>query len=167
MSAQMLIRLTQIDYDREVALVALTPSALEDRIIGMARIIFLADGSTGEFAVVLGDSWQGKGVGAILLRPCLAFAKTYGLKKVYGLVLRENRQMLSLGKKLGFNIKREPGYSDIEIEIDMETLDLSQGGCDEDNLQTRRRHDEDASDNFGGNTGIDGVRDGILGPGLY
>jgi len=127
MSTQMLTRFTQIDYDREVALVALAPGSPEGRIIGMARIIFLADGDSGEFAIVLADSWQGKGVGAVLLKRCLAFAWKYGLKRVYGLVLSENRQMLHLGKKLGFTIKRESGTTDIELEIDMETLDFSQG----------------------------------------
>ncbi|WDP88558.1 MAG: bifunctional acetate--CoA ligase family protein/GNAT family N-acetyltransferase [Desulfobacter sp.] len=120
LSKEMLIRLTQIDYDREVALVAVSPPEPGEKIIGVARIIF-AGGGAGEFAIMLADSWQGKGIGAALLKRCLAFARKAGLKRVYGLVLSENRQMLSLGKKLGFKRTVTPGTGEIELEIDMDT----------------------------------------------
>lgn len=64
----MLIQLTQIDYDREIALVALFPPLPGGKIIGSARIIFTANGTEGEFAIMLADSWQGKGIGAALLK---------------------------------------------------------------------------------------------------
>lgn len=124
LSKEMLIKFTQIDYDREVALVALTPSSLGEKMIGVARIIFLPDGKTGEFAIILADYWHGKGVGAALLKRCLAFSKKCGLKTVYGLVMNENTQMIKLGKKLGFTIRRDPDSYDIELSIDLDTLDM-------------------------------------------
>ncbi|WDP87969.1 MAG: bifunctional acetate--CoA ligase family protein/GNAT family N-acetyltransferase [Desulfobacter sp.] len=127
LSKSMLIKLTQIDYDREVALVAFAPDLSGDQIIGAARVISLTDGETGEFAIVLADPWQGKGVGAGLLKRCLAFSQRVGLKTVYGLVLNENTQMRKLGKKLGFQIKKAPDSCDIELRIDLETL----GGQDQ------------------------------------
>ncbi|MGD9823505.1 bifunctional acetate--CoA ligase family protein/GNAT family N-acetyltransferase [Desulfobacter sp.] len=124
LSRRMLIQLTQIDYDREVALVALFPAQSGEKIIGSARIIFTANGTEGEFAIMLADSWQGKGVGAALLKSCLAFSKRYGLKRVFGVVLRENRQMLRLADKLGFKKVTTPASGEIEISIDIEKLDL-------------------------------------------
>ncbi len=124
LSKRMLIQLTQIDYDREVALVALFPVQPGGKIIGSARIIFTANGTEGEFAIMLADSWQGKGIGAVLLKSCLAFSKRYGLKRVFGLVLRENRQMLRLADKLGFKKAGSPAANEIELHVDIEKLDL-------------------------------------------
>lgn len=124
LSKRMLIQLTQIDYDREVALVALFPAQSGGKIIGSARIIFTASGTEGEFAIMLADSWQGKGIGAALLKSCLAFSKRYGLKRVFGVVLRENRQMLRLADKLGFKKASSRASNEIELIIDIEKLDL-------------------------------------------
>ncbi|WP_020587353.1 GNAT family N-acetyltransferase [Desulfobacter curvatus] len=124
LSKRMLIQLTQIDYDREVALVAWFPAHNGEKIIGSARIIFTANGTEGEFAIMLADSWQGKGVGAALLKSCLAFSKRYGLKRVFGVVLRENKQMLRLADKLGFKKVGTPASSEIELIIDIDKLDL-------------------------------------------
>ncbi|HKL82714.1 MAG TPA: GNAT family N-acetyltransferase [Desulfobacter sp.] len=124
LSKRMLIQLTQIDYDREVALVAMLPTPSGEKIIGSARIIFTANSTEGEFAIMLADSWQGKGIGAALLKSCLAFSKRYGLKRVSGVVLRENRQMLGLADKLEFKKVRTPTSSEVEIIIDIEKIDL-------------------------------------------
>ena len=124
LSKRMLIQLTQIDYDREVALVALLSTPSGEKIIGSARIIFTANITEGEFAIMLADSWQGKGIGAALLKSCLAFSKRYGLKRVFGTVLRKNRQMLRLADKLGFKKVRTSSSSEVELIIDIEKLDL-------------------------------------------
>ena len=101
----MLARFTQIDYDREIALVAIDEEAQTDNILGVARIIGDADGKTGEFAVLVGDVWQGRGIGGKLLEKCLLIAERQGFKTVHGIVLKENKNMLTLGKKLGFEAK--------------------------------------------------------------
>jgi acetyltransferase len=110
---EMLARFTQIDYDREVALVAIDEET--DRMLGVARIIGDPDGKTGEFAVLVGDAWQGKGIGSSLLEKCLSIAEKHGFNTVTGIVLHENKNMLALGKKLGFEIKKDPGYGDNEL----------------------------------------------------
>ena len=114
---EMLARFTQIDYDREIALVAIDEDWETDRMLGVARIIGDPDGKTGEFAVLVGDAWQGKGIGSNLLEKCLSIAEKQGFESVHGIVLRENRNMLALGKKLGFHIKREPDSGDNELVI--------------------------------------------------
>jgi acetyltransferase len=68
----MLARFTQIDYDREIALVAIDEESETDSMLGVARIIGDPDGRTGEFAVLVGDAWQGKGIGGNLLEKCLS-----------------------------------------------------------------------------------------------
>ena len=116
---EMLARFTQIDYDREIALVAIDEDSQTDSMLGVARIIGDADGKTGEFAVLVGDAWQGQGIGSNLLEKCLSIAEKQGFKTVLGIVLHENRNMLALGKKLGFEIKRDPdsGYNKLVIHL--------------------------------------------------
>jgi acetyltransferase len=117
LNPEMLARFTQIDYDREIALVAIDEDSPTDNMLGVARIIGDADGRTGEFAVLVGDVWQGKGIGGNLLEKCLSIAEKQGFKTVYGLVLKENRNMLALGKKLGFSIERNAADGDNELVI--------------------------------------------------
>ncbi len=124
LSQSMLIRLTQIDYDREIALVALMGDGDDQIMVGVARVIFEHNCKKGEFSIVLGDKWHGKGIGAALLKRCLSFAAKKGLETVWGVVLSENRQMLKLAKKLGFNAKYMSGSSECEIEIDLKKVNF-------------------------------------------
>ncbi|MDX9819783.1 MAG: GNAT family N-acetyltransferase, partial [Desulfococcus multivorans] len=121
LNPEMLARFTQIDYDREIALVALDEDMDEDSetdsMLGVARIIGDPDGKTGEFAVLVGDAWQGRGIGSNLLKKCLSIAEKRGFKTVHGIVLNENRNMLALGKKLGFEAKRDAGDNRLVIHF--------------------------------------------------
>jgi acetyltransferase len=122
-SKTLLIRLTQIDYDREIALIALAGKGAQRKIVGVARIIFQPAGERGEFALVLADAWQGKGIGRVLLKRALKSAKKYGLEQVYGPVISSNTAMLALGQKLGFVVKRDPESSEYKLEINLKDLD--------------------------------------------
>jgi acetyltransferase len=119
LSPKMLVRFTQIDYDREIALVALDGN---ERMLGVARIIGDPDGRHGEFAVVVDDSSQGKGIGSNLLGKCLEIAEKRGFQKVYGCVLHENESMLALGKKLGFQVKTHADTQELELVIPLAAL---------------------------------------------
>ncbi len=120
----MLARLTQIDYDREIALVAMSESTSEEKMLGAARVITDWSQKGGEFSVLVGDPWQGKGIGAELLSRCLAIAKQRGLETVHGVVLSENTQMLRLAKKLGFRIHRVADVNEYDLDIDLRRMDL-------------------------------------------
>jgi acetyltransferase len=122
LSASMLARFTQIDYDREIALVALQEERPEGKMLGVARVIGDPDGKKAEFAVMVGDPWQGKGVGAKLLEKCLQIAKERGIETVWGIVLRENTQMLALGRKLGFEASRTEEPGELELTIDLRSV---------------------------------------------
>ena len=120
---RMLARFTQIDYDREIALVALLEPEPNDKMLGVARVItYVHNRKHAEFSVIVGDLWQGKGIGAELLKRCLLISKERGIEKVNGIVLSENIQMLALGRKLGFSVKRIPGESEYELNIDLAKL---------------------------------------------
>ena len=113
----MLVRFTQIDYDREIALVAIQEIEGEEKMLGVSRVILDIKQSHAEFAVIVSDACQGKGIGAELLSQCLTIAKGRGIESVMGVVLTENTQMLALGRKLGFKISRVPGASEYELTI--------------------------------------------------
>ncbi|HHP7234745.1 MAG TPA: GNAT family N-acetyltransferase [Desulfobacterales bacterium] len=118
----MLARFTQIDYDREIALVALPESPNPEYMMGVGRVIMERNLKNAEFSVLVGDPWQGKGIGAELLKLCLRIAKERNIESIWGLVLTENTQMLSLGRKLGFALQRIPESNTFELRIDLRTL---------------------------------------------
>jgi len=114
----MLARFTQIDYDREIALVALSDSDSDEKMLGVARVITEPNQKQAEFSVVVSDPWQGKGIGAELLKRCLDIAKEHNVDSVYGTVLAENTQMLALGRKLGFRLNKVHGAGEYELRMD-------------------------------------------------
>jgi acetyltransferase len=128
LSPSMLARFTQIDYDREIALVALEQNASKERMLGVARVISDPDGKRAEFSIMVGDPWQGRGVGARLLENCLRIAKERGIETLWGIVLRENTQMLALGKKLGFKISRTEELGELELTVHLRSLDFRDDG---------------------------------------
>ena len=117
----MLARFTQIDYDREIALVAFREEKPTEQMMGVSRVIIEHDLKNAEFSVLVGDAWQGKGVGAELLKNSLRIARERGIESIWGLVLTENTQMLALGKKMGFKILRVPESNTFEMRIDLKS----------------------------------------------
>lgn len=97
---QLMARFTQLDYDRELALVALAPDSGE--FIGVGRYAPNADGETAEFALTIADAWQGKGIGRALLERLCDCARAAGYRTLYGHILHANREMLELAERLGF-----------------------------------------------------------------
>jgi acetyltransferase len=98
LSPRMLARFTQLDYDRELALVALW----EGEFVAVGRYAPNADGETAEFALAVGDDWQGKGLGHGLLERLCHAARAAGYRALYGHILDANREMLELARHLGF-----------------------------------------------------------------
>jgi acetyltransferase len=88
-------------------------------MLGVARVIIGRNPKEAEFSVAVGDPWQGNGIGAALLKRCLSTAKARGVERVNGFVLAENTQMLALGRKLGFSIKKVADAGEYELTIDL------------------------------------------------
>ncbi|MCX7891822.1 MAG: GNAT family N-acetyltransferase [Burkholderiales bacterium] len=112
-------RSTQIDYDREMALVAVDPAAPTE-LLGGARIIADPDNVTAEFAVSVRTSMKGTGLGPLVLARILDYAAERGIKRVWGTVLRENKPMLAVGERLGFRRERDPDDPEcVKLVIDL------------------------------------------------
>jgi GNAT superfamily N-acetyltransferase len=104
----MLYRFTHPDFRHEVALVALIGEDENARQIGVARVVGEADGASAEFAVVVADDWQNRGVGSRLLCELVRAAHAVGLKQIWGDILATNHPMLKLMGSLGFDIQAVP-----------------------------------------------------------
>jgi acetyltransferase len=112
----MLARFTQIDYDREVALVAVDEAGAAPVIVGVARYVMSLDQEAAEFAVVVADAWHGQGVARNLMARLVAYAKARGLRRLEGRVLRSNRSMLAFSAALGFK-SRESGEDPEQLSV--------------------------------------------------
>jgi acetyltransferase len=113
LTPEMIIRFTQIDYDREMAFVAVTEYENMPTELGVGRYIMNPDGHSVEFALVVADSCQGLGIGAKIMTTLMKAAKFKGISFFEGEVLTVNKPMLSLVKKLGFIIEPIAGDSEV------------------------------------------------------
>lgn len=118
-------RLTQIDYDREMALCALTtPADGNPELLGVVRLIASPDGDSGEFAVFVRSDLKGRGLGYRLMTEILAYAYGRNISHVFGDVLAENTTMLHVAEALGFTITRQeddPGVCRVDFRTKPKT----------------------------------------------
>lgn len=117
----MLAQFTQIDYGRDMALVAVLGDAGAHRQVGVARYFSNPDGTSCEFALVVSDDVQGRGIGTRLMKTLIKAARAAGLDLMEGEVLGENAPMLRLVSALGFRVHEKGTGSDVRHV----TLDLS------------------------------------------
>ncbi|MGH9647517.1 MAG: GNAT family N-acetyltransferase, partial [Bryobacteraceae bacterium] len=113
-----LLRICFNDYDREIALVAersLGKGKYE--ILGVGRMSKLHGSGTAEFAVVVTDKWQNKGLGTELTKRIIQIAKNEKLSRLVAYTLLENHDMQNMCKKLGFQVKRAAEDSECVIEM--------------------------------------------------
>jgi acetyltransferase len=112
LTPQMLARFTQVDYDRELALIALDGTPPAEAIVAVARYVANPDHESAEFAIAVADAWHGRGLGRAMMRALIACAKKRGFRRLVGVVLASNEPMLALSRKLGFAIRRDPDDPD-------------------------------------------------------
>jgi acetyltransferase len=110
--------LTQIDYDREMAFVAVREATGET--VAVARLVCEGD-RTGEFAVIVQADMKGQGVASHLVQRLIGWARGQGLATIVGQVLADNAPMLAFVRRLGFSLKRVP--DDPEVVEARLTLD--------------------------------------------
>jgi acetyltransferase len=110
---RLLARLTQIDYDREMAFVAWSESA----ILGIARIAADPDNARAEFAVTVRSDLKRRGLGNALLSTLIGYARDRGIGEIWGDVLSGNAAMLALADGLGFRRERSPAPDAVRVRL--------------------------------------------------
>ncbi len=122
-SHSFLARMTQIDYAREMAFIALRPLADgSEEMLGVARFFADPDYEKGEYAAIVRSDFQGQGLGWALMLQLIRYAKSEGLKVLHGSVLRENTHMLQMCRELGFDVERDPDDASVmKVTLDLDS----------------------------------------------
>jgi acetyltransferase len=118
LSREQVARLTQVDYDREIAFIATRD--VQGDTIGVARLIGELDGRSGEFAVVVQPDMKGRGLGSVLMRRVIEWGRQKGWTEVVGPILSENSTMLDFIRRLGFTCRRmadDPGVMEARLQL--------------------------------------------------
>jgi acetyltransferase len=110
--------LVNVDYSRDMAIAA-TAMLDTEKLIGVARYVLDKDNESAEFAIVVADSWQGRGIGKRLLGKLVDVARGRGVKRLYGDVLGTNRPMLELVRKVGFKLGRHEDPTLTRASLDL------------------------------------------------
>jgi acetyltransferase len=108
-----------IDYDREIAIVVESVENGEKKLLGVGRLVADPDHETVEYAVLVSDKWQDKGLGSIITDYCFDIAKHWGLKRIVAQTTNDNKRMISVFEKRGFQIEVDPSSSLVEVEKDL------------------------------------------------
>ena len=111
---------TEIDYNRHMAFVATIVQEGREIEIGVARYVAVGKDGACEFAIVVDDAWQGRGVAGLLMIALEDAARAHGLKSIKGIVLSNNDKMLKFARRCGFKSHSNPGERDtVYIELQL------------------------------------------------
>ena len=119
LAPRQLVRMTQIDYDREMALVLMAGlAASAPQMIGVVHLMGDPDNERAEFAILVRSDLHRRGIGRLLMTRLIEYSRARGLSAIFGHVLRENVPMLSLCKELGLHIAHSPDRFDtVQVEL--------------------------------------------------
>jgi GNAT superfamily N-acetyltransferase len=106
-------QLTHLDYARAMAFIAL--DEVSGQMLGVVRLHCDEDRASGEYAVIVRSRLKGHGLGWLLMKRIIEYAKAIGLTQVRGQVLAENTTMLRMCAELGFHVADDPGASYIKV----------------------------------------------------
>src|SRR5512137_822238 len=113
-------KLVRFDVHQEVALVAVVQSEARELFAAVARLKKSPGGDLFEFAIVVGDAWQRRGIGLRLLDKLLEVARRAGIPRVVGFTFATNEAMKGLARKAGFTVRTDPKDASLAIlEIDL------------------------------------------------
>jgi acetyltransferase len=115
-----LARMTQIDYDREMALIACRPDSTgATETLGVVRAIADPDNETAEFAVAARSDMKGHGLGSLLLSRIIDYSRSRGTRWLVGEALRENTPMIELARRAGFQVSatEDPGVVGFRMRL--------------------------------------------------
>jgi acetyltransferase len=113
------VRYCNIDYDRELGLVAELQNG-KRQILGVVRIIVEADGKNGEIAFIVADPWQNLGLGSKMVDYVIEISKDKGLETIYALMLKDNYRAIRLLRKMGFTIQHTEDVTKASLDLTSE-----------------------------------------------
>ena len=113
LSEERIAQLTHLDYARAMAFIAL--DEVTAKMLGVVRLHLDNNREGGEYAVIVRSELKGHGLGWLLMQRMIAYARSLGLKRVYGQVLAENATMLRMCAELGFHIEDDPSQKGIKV----------------------------------------------------
>lgn len=105
----LLDQLMDIDYRQRMALVATTQQDGVEQFVGVARYCATDEPGTAELGISVSDAWQRSGIGSLLLRQLIAYAREQNIQRLIGLVLPDNEAMVALARRLGFTVRYDAG----------------------------------------------------------
>lgn len=112
-------RYCYIDYDRELAIVAEVGEGTDRRFVGVGRLVAEPGRTSAEYAVLVQDAWQDKGLGGLLTDDCLGIAKEWGVRTVTAITTTDNPRMIAVFEKRGFRIVNDLESSLVEVSKDL------------------------------------------------
>lgn len=120
LSPKMLSHFTRVDYDRHMALIVVTARDNRETQIAVARYVADDDRRGCEFAIVVADAWQHKGIGTRLMQALMAAARASGIRVMHGEVLASNHKMLQFMTRVGLSShfdEQDPHTMRVEINL--------------------------------------------------
>jgi len=108
-------RYCYIDYDREMAIVAEAGAGPDRRLAGVGRLVSEPGRGSAEYAVLVQDDWQSRGLGGMLTDACLEIARQWGVTRITAVTTTDNPRMIAVFEKRGFAVKRDPETSLVEV----------------------------------------------------
>jgi acetyltransferase len=112
-------RLTQIDYDREMAFVAVLEDQTGPRTLGVVRAIVDPDNHTAQFAIIVRSDLKGHGLGSMLLRKMIDYCRDRGTQRLTGESLAGNDRLFALARRYGFTLTTSPDGSSVVLDVDL------------------------------------------------
>ena len=110
-SDSLIRKLTELDYQHDMAFIALSREVGNVHAIGVSRYSLAPDGQSCECAVAVADAWQGKGLGTALMHGLIDIARRRGIRTMFSLDASENERMRELARDLGFKREQDPDDS--------------------------------------------------------
>ena len=105
-----------IDYDREIAIVAELEIEEERSLLGVGRLVADPNHESAEYAVLIADDWQNKGLGSLLTDYCIEIAEDWGVKSISAVTTSDNKRMLALFKSRDFALNFDGSSSLVYVK---------------------------------------------------
>jgi acetyltransferase len=116
---EMATRLCTVDFEKKFAIVAELEKPIADKLLGVARLVTNRNYETAEYAVLVADEWQGKGLGGLLTDCCLEIAKSLGVKRLSAITTHDNTRMIEIFRKRNFQIRYDVDSGVVMVDKDL------------------------------------------------